>query len=593
MPQLDELNILYVVVLLLSIVTVVLLALLLKRKKSTRESELEEKLELSKKRVSYLNENLEKLQQELKVLDSSSKTSFLSDQIHKMERLEGEVLKQKQRVEEAKSIAQEAMSVKYGFLSNVRHEIRTPMNSILAFSDMLKQELQDPTQLSYVKNISTSGHTLLGFMDDIIELSKLESGAFDIHERAIDVRTLFEAVIQNYSRMANDKGLELDLNLDENLPSSLILDDKKISDILSNLIENAIKFTKNGFVHVKVTVVNFDDEKNLVDIVISVQDSGIGIDPSNFLKIFEIFEKAENASVMDFHSTGLGLSINRKMARFMNGDIIVKSKRNQGSTFEFSLNSVEIVLSSADDAEDNMSVDFKLIRPDGATIMVVDEGVESRDLIRESYEGSAVEVLTFDHPRDAIEALKSKKFDLIFIDINILSIDENAVSKVIASMSKAPVVSLTSVSLKEIDFVEGGARIIGHLKKPISKVELFKISLKALNNSELTKKQSATTANLSVTPIVEEKIDLKILKVFLEEHDKRVKELYQQAILTNDLNTIKEFSKELFKLSYTHKIDSLMNFSKELLSKIELFDIDTINIMMQEYKSKIEKLRNL
>ncbi len=551
-----------------------------------------EKLDREIKRLTrekeMLQEELQAEHKEVKRLEEATKSTFISEQLAKMQKLEDEVAKQKQRVQEAKSIAQDAMAVKYEFLANIRHEIRTPMNSILAFADLLKQEIDNPKQLSYVTNIYKSGNNLLSFMDDIIELSRLESGAFDINESAIDIIELLNTTLEEYKAEASKKGLDLELEIDDAFPQSLILDEQKVHDILSNLIDNAIKFTHNGYVKVSAGVKNFDVEKNEVDIAIAVKDSGVGIDAANFSKIFEMFEKAENATALEFQSTGLGLSINRKMARFMNGDITLSSKLNEGSLFEFTLNGVEVVLASADDAtQEEVDVDFTLIKPEGAKVMVVDENGETREMIEDAFRESAVDVISFDHPRDAIESLKESRYDLIFIDITILSADNSAVSKVIAGMCKAPVVSLTVARLKSIEFVEGGANIVGHLKKPISKVALFQISLKILNNA----KQFATKV---VKPSASyQNIDMKSLGLFFMEHDKKIAELYEKASKTNDLNAITLFAKELFKLSYQLKITPLTEYSKELLSKIELFDIDTIHIMMQEYNSKIESLRKL
>ena len=589
MLTLSTTNIFYGVITLISLSILVLLIKLLSSKSSTREKKLLQELESIKSKNVKLEDSLLSLQKEMKKLDATTKTSFISDQLHKMEMMEDKVLKYKKRVEEVKNIAQEAMNVKYEFLSNIRHEIRTPMNSILTFADMLVHELQNVTHLSYANNILTSGRKLLVLMDDIIELSRLETGAFDINRGAVDSRLLFNTIVQEFQKKANAKGLELTLDIDDSIPDSIMVDDKKIKDILSNLIDNAIKFTSDGYVEVKVMIDKYDTTKNLVDISMSVKDSGMGIDASNYQKIFEIFEKRENANDIEFQGTGLGLSIHRKMARMMDGDIVVDSKLGKGSIFVFSLRNIEIILSSAMDGFDESSIDFSVIRPDGATIMVIDEHSESREVFQSAFSESAVEVEEFDHPREAIERLKNKKFDMIFIDINVLSIDDNAVSKFIAKMSQAPVVSLTSVSLNSIEFIEGGANIIGHLKKPISKLELFKVVLKNLNSDHLILKEKEKVIEADIFVDVEKKD----LDAFVKMHKKVIPEIYKTAELTNDLGAIKHFAEELFKLSYQYNITTLSEFATKLLSKIELFDIDTINSMMLEYKAILKRIQNL
>lgn len=552
---------------------------------------------IQKERDTYKNE-LEKASKELEELKvivaenikRSKSTSFLSENMKKLEDLEYELKIQKQRVQEAKKIAQDAMHVKKDFLANMRHEVRTPMNSILAFSDMLTHELKDKTQLSYAKNIFSSGHKLLALMDDIIELSRLESGIFEVKKRAIDTALFFNSVVKGHEPKAYRKGLQLTLKVDSTIPESLIFDDEKVKEILDNLIGNAIKFTKNGKVTVNILAKQHNHTQNEIDISMVVKDTGTGIDAHSHQRIFEIFEKREDAKDGEFQGIGLGLSINKKMAKLMDGDISLSSTLGEGSTFTFSLNRLEIVLASADDTEEQSNLNFNLIKPEGASIMVIDDVQSSCEMIKNAFTQTNTKVITHSNLHEAIKSLKSHVFDLIFIDVNILNMDENAVSKVIAKMSNAPIVSLTQTSVKDIIFTKDGVNVVGHLKKPISKVELFKISLKVLNSS-LSLDSSLEDESQTISDFSH--LDKKSLEQFLSHHSKDVTPLFTQAVATNDLNMIASFSKTLFSLAQQYKISSLVAFSQELLQKIELFEIDTINTMMAEYKEKIKRLQNL
>ena len=582
-------NIFYIVLIFLFLTILIVLMKLLSKKKSEREGKLLEKIERMKSKNLKLEESLVQVQQDMKKLDAASKTSFISDQLAKLKLMEEEVEKYKKRVEEAKNLAKEAMNMKYEFLSNIRHEIRTPMKSILAFADMLVHDLKDMTQISYANNILNSGQKLLELMDDILELSRLESGAFDIHKNAIEVRPLFQTAVDEFQSLAISKELELTLDIDDSLPDSLIVDDEKVQDIIFNLIDNAIKFTSSGYVNVSVVKDKYNTINNTVDISISVKDSGKGIEPSDLQAIFEMFEKRKDSDELELHGSGLGLSIHRKMARMMDGDIVVESRYEKGSTFIFTLRNIEVVLLSANETIDDSSIDFTFIKPEGGTIMIIDEDNESKEIIEDSFMDSALEVVFFNNPRDAIASLKVKSFDIIFIDVDMLSIDENAVSKVIAKMTQAPVVTLTAGTLSEIVFVKGGANIVGHLRKPISKLELFKMALKVLNSSHLIeeKKQERIKQDEFAG------IDEKMLKSFKQAHHKTILALYHKAETTNDLGAIKIFAKELYKLSSQYGITSLSYFATELLKKIELFDIESINSMMGEYKLKVKRIQNL
>ncbi|HFB54211.1 MAG TPA: hypothetical protein ENJ67_05695, partial [Sulfurimonas autotrophica] len=228
----------------------------------------------------------------IKHATNSSRGRLALDQIKKIESLEAEIKRQKKRVKDAKAIAQEAHKVKSEFLSNIRHEIRTPMNSIIVFAEMLVQESTAPKLQNYAKNIYNAGKKLLEMIDDIIDLSKVETGTFTLEEKPVDIKKLIENIVKFQRDEAMRKGLEFTLDIDDELPDSLMLDESKIEDIFTNLIENAIKFTDRGFVHVKLVENGKDIVKNSINISLVVEDSGVGINEEDKEKIFEIFEKS-------------------------------------------------------------------------------------------------------------------------------------------------------------------------------------------------------------------------------------------------------------------------------------------------------------
>jgi len=522
----------------------------------------------------------------IKHATNSSRGRLALDQIKKIESLEAEIKRQKKRVKDAKAIAQEAHKVKSEFLSNIRHEIRTPMNSIIVFAEMLVQESRAPKLQNYAKNIYNAGKKLLEMIDDIIELSKVETGTFTLEEKPVDIKKLIENIVKFQRDEAMRKGLEFTLDIDDELPDSLMLDESKIEDIFTNLIENAIKFTDRGFVHVKLVENGKDIVKNSINISLIVEDSGAGIREEDKVKIFEIFEKSgENQKTSGM---GLGLSINKRMAKQMGGDIFLESKMGKGSKFVFSLGGVEVVLPSAESNDFNADmIDFSLVKPEGGTIMVVDANADVRNLIRDSFFESALKVLSFDNPRDAIDTLKSTNVDMILIDIDILTSDDNAVSKILKGISDAPVVTLTEKRIKDIDLRTSAAKIAGHLKKPLLKSELFKVSLQVLNAGKKSENKL-----ISEDESTFENLDRAQVERFFTLASPQLNELYTQASATNDLDTIKQFAEELLHISLECNIQVLTQFADKLLVKINLFEIDAINTMLQEYRRKISQLKN-
>lgn len=535
-----------------------------------------------------LKEKVLEQQKIIKAEEKSAHSALSLQQTKKIETLEAELQRQKERVVDAKLIAQEANRVKSEFLLNIRHEIRTPMNSIIVFAELLLQEKSPKKVYNYAKNIYKASKKLLEMIDDIIELSRVENGTFTLEEKAVDLKALIHKIIRSQKEKADKKGLEIIVDIESVFPDALMLDEKKVENICQNLIENAVKFTEKGFVRIQLLVNKKDIVTNSVDISLVVEDSGEGIDEEMQGKIFEIFENSGEKGKE--RGMGLGLSINRKIAKQMQGDIVLESKKGKGSCFIFTIKSVEIALTNTLSASFHEEmVDFSLLNTDKGSIVVIDEDSESREIIKSAFAQSALKIFLFDNPRGAIELLKKERVEAVFIDIDILTSDDNAVAKMLKSITVAPVVTLTQKRIKDFNLQKSGLQIAGHLKKPLLKSELFKIALQILNNVSEEEQKNFF--------IVEKEEDFKGVQKsqaekFFKESSRRLESLYEEANRTNDLQTIESFAKELLMISKECNIEHFRVFAESLLSKVDLFEIDSINSMMQEYKQKISLLKD-
>jgi len=358
-------------------------------------------------------------------------------------------------------------------LSNVKTELRTPLNEIIINAGVLKKELQNTQTAQYAQNILNAGNHLLELVNKILKSTNMQNNSFKIEEHAVDIVKLISDIVEEEKANAVKKGLQLSMQVDQNIPHSLILDAKKVKEIVENLVQNAIKFTQEGYVKVKIGADETNILKNSLNLSISVYDSGIGVDSTNQRKIFEAFGN-ENIA--------LGLSINKKMAQLMHGDITLKKNNDKGSVFTLYLPGIEIALNDANVTCKDDNIDFSLIKPDGVNIIVIDKDNHTNNVVQKSFANTAVSVYTYTNAKEAIEKLKKTHVGMILIDIDILCSEQSAVSKVIANISDAPMVTLVStrVKNKDLDFVKSD--IAGHLKKPICETELFKISLKILNS---------------------------------------------------------------------------------------------------------------
>ncbi|HOL47829.1 MAG TPA: PAS domain S-box protein [bacterium] len=227
----------------------------------------------------------------------------------------------------AKEKADEANRLKSEFLANMSHEIRTPMNAILGFTDILLEEEKDENKKEYLKLIKQSGNNLLNLLNDIIDFSKIESGKIEIEYREFNLKHLLSHIYNMFKIKAEEKKIDLQLIIDDNVPDNIFLDELRLNQIIVNLVSNAIKFTEKGYVKIHC---NREDN----NLVISISDTGIGISSDKISKIFKPFEQGDSSISRKYGGTGLGLTITKKLVELMKGQILVKSKENEGSTFK-------------------------------------------------------------------------------------------------------------------------------------------------------------------------------------------------------------------------------------------------------------------
>jgi len=235
---------------------------------------------------------------------------------------------------------QEANEIKSRFLANVSHEIRTPINAIIGFSDMLQKELEDLKFVKYINSINNAGKKLLHLVNEILDASKIEANKIEIIKKQTDIYNLISEIEEVFALSVTQKGLKFDINIQDKLPSSIIIDEVKVYQVLINLISNALKFTKDGYIKLDVSFKYIKD--NTIELVFKVEDSGIGIQADQLEKIFEPFQQQEKQDEKIYGGTGLGLYIVNQYVEMMDGAISVISNA-QGSTFIVTLSNVEVL----------------------------------------------------------------------------------------------------------------------------------------------------------------------------------------------------------------------------------------------------------
>ncbi len=269
-----------------------------------------------------------------------TKNQFLKQHNYLLSKEIVERKKVEQKLTEAKETAESANRAKTEFLANMSHEIRTPLNAVHGFCEVIGQTELSPVQHKYINSISIASDSLLTLINDLLDLSKIDAGQLEIHNSTLHIACLTGDLEQMFEYMIRKKGLNFSVFIQENVPSNISIDIIRLRQILVNLLGNAIKFTHEGSVCLRITSTKINETK--FSLKIEVEDTGIGINQDNLSKIFEAFSQIESSSTRRYEGTGLGLAICKKMAELMGGNITVNSTVGKGSTFTFLLPNASI-----------------------------------------------------------------------------------------------------------------------------------------------------------------------------------------------------------------------------------------------------------
>jgi PAS domain S-box-containing protein len=237
----------------------------------------------------------------------------------------------------AKKAAEVASKIKGEFLANISHEIRTPMNAIIGFTEILRGSISDEIQRKYLENIVSSGKTLLALINDILDLSKVESGKLELDLSPVNIGDVFGELRDIFSQKLQEKELDFQIVVDPSLPKEIILDEIRFRQIFLNLLSNAIKFTDKGYIRLTATYQTKKETIQYMDLIFTVEDTGIGIPEEEHDSIFEAFTQQKGQSHSKYGGTGLGLAISNRLVQLMNGSISVKSQVGKGSVFQIIL----------------------------------------------------------------------------------------------------------------------------------------------------------------------------------------------------------------------------------------------------------------
>jgi PAS domain S-box-containing protein len=406
----------------------------------------------------------------------------------------------------AKEKAEAANQAKSDFLANMSHDIRTPMNAILGFTELLKRGYgkNEGDARKYLETIHSSGKHLLELINDILDLSKIEAGHLEVERIACSPYLIAAEVVNVLGARAREKGIALTLAVKGKIPETVESDPTCLRRIVTNLVGNAVKFTERGSVSV---VLHFQEEGSTPLLAIDVTDSGIGIAADKLDSMFDPFTQADSSVTRRFGGTGLGLTISRRFARALGGDIVVASEPGKGSTFMTtvetgSLNGIRMLgekeLASLDRSASAEQTRWSF-RP--ARVLVVDDGPENRELLKLVLGDTGLRVSEAENGKIGVELARREAFDVILMDMQMPVMDGFTATRTLRTEGmKMPILALTANAMKgaEKQVMEAGCS--GFLTKPINIDQLLQTLGDLLGGTRIEYKEEIPTAAVQLPP---------------------------------------------------------------------------------------------
>lgn len=502
------------------------------------------------------------------------------------DRQQKELMNLNHKLEESTQIAENATKQKSEFLANMSHEIRTPMNSVIGFTELLDKEIINPVQKDYLNSIKRGGHALLGIINDILDLSKIEAGKLEIRNESLNPTNLFLEIESIFHAKIISKNINFEIEIDKSIPEYIIIDSVRIRQILFNLIGNAIKFTEKGSIKLKVQNLFKNDIKSKIDLIFTIEDTGMGIGKEDLENIFNAFEQQKGQSNVKYGGTGLGLAICSKLVKMMNGKIEVESKKGKGSIFRVVL--YDIAVSSISHNIIVEKIDFSNIVFEKASILVVDDISENRKLVKASLKNFDFEIIMAENGKEAIDILNNIKIDLIFMDLRMPVMNGYEAASIIKNdkkLKKIPLIALTaSVMEKDLKKVSKYG-FDAYLRKPVILDDLIEEISNFLKYDFINEKSSMENLSEDI------EIDIDKLKYIIGKLDTEFKLKWNEVKDKGDFSLIESFVDELEELSNEYKIMLLANYIKELKMHLESFDIEKVDYLMNMYLNLISNLK--
>ncbi len=390
-----------------------------------------------------------------------------------------------QELIESKEKAEKASRAQADFLSTMSHEIRTPLNAVIGLSDVLLQQNPREEQVENLKVLKFSGENLLNLINDILDFNKIEAGKIEINEEPFNLNELIKGLQKTHTFKAEEKGLKLKYLADSNIPDYLLGDKTRISQVLNNLISNALKFTHEGSVTIETE--KLLETESDATVYFAVVDTGIGIPEDKLNTVFNSFTQAHSSTNGQYGGTGLGLSITKRLLNLMNSDIKAQSEAHAGTRFEFTITFPKPDDQSLEQLTANVEIYPNQKQLDKKRVLLVEDNQMNVFMAKQILENWGMEVIvSYDGPA-AVEQVKTSHFDIILMDLQMPEMNGyEATRKIreIGGTESIPIIALTASALMEVEWEVYNAGMNEYVTKPFNPDDLYNKILKTMNKTQ-------------------------------------------------------------------------------------------------------------
>ncbi|MCR4998544.1 MAG: response regulator [Lachnospiraceae bacterium] len=434
---------------------------------------------------------------------------------------------EQQKLESELEVARQASDAKSSFLSNMSHEIRTPINAILGMNEMILRECDDEQIIEYANSAKSAGNTLLSLVNDILDFSKIEAGKMEIITAQYHLGSTVNDLVNMVASKAQEKGLALEVDVDEHIPCMLIGDELRIKQCLTNLLSNAVKYTDEGVVTLNIGYDRIDE--NEIYLNFEVKDTGNGIKEEDLSKLFSPFERIEEIKNRSIEGTGLGMSIVKKLLALMDTRLEVHSVYGQGSDFSFRIKQQVVSNEKIGDFKKKYKEYLRTqekyhqrFQAPSARILVVDDNEMNLTVMKGLLKQTRIQIDTAESGFETLEKVKEHRYDAIFLDHRMPKMDGVQTLEAMKSMTDnlnddVPVISLTAnaISGAKAEYLAYG--FTDYLAKPVNGAELEKMLEKYLPMEKLNYRAFEDTSEAKLDAIPEDSVLRQLQEIDLEE----------------------------------------------------------------------------